>query len=85
MRGPEQGGTGRVADQELARIGQRSRASREVARLTLHFKASIPRSWRNDGESPARFIATGTLPKKFRAMMHGRVAEAAPGPKRVSR
>jgi transcriptional regulator with XRE-family HTH domain len=52
---------------------------------TLHFKASIPHSWRNDGDTPARFIVTGTLPKKFRAMMHGRVANAAPGPQRDSR
>jgi len=65
------------------RVGEREFALR--AGDTLHFKASLPHAWRNDGEAPARFIVTGTLPKKFRAMMHGRVADAAPGPQRVSR
>ncbi len=44
---------------------------------TLHFKASLPHRWRNDGDAPARFTVTGTLPRKFRAVMHGRVARAA--------
>jgi transcriptional regulator with XRE-family HTH domain len=65
------------------RVGDREFALR--AGDTLHFKASMPHSWRNDGESPARFTVTGTLPKKFRAMMHGRVAKAAPGLKRIAR
>ena len=52
---------------------------------TLHFKASIPHAWRNDGEAPARLIVTGTLPKKFRAMMHGRVPHAAADNQRASR
>ena len=36
---------------------------------SLHFKASIPHSWRNDGETPARFTITGTLPRKLRAAL----------------
>ncbi len=36
---------------------------------SLHFKASIPHFWRNDGATPARFTLTGTLPKKFRAAL----------------
>lgn len=65
------------------RVGDREFVLR--AGDTLNFKARIPHSWRNDGDAPTRFIVTGTLPKKFRAMMHGRVADAAPGPQRVSR
>jgi transcriptional regulator with XRE-family HTH domain len=44
---------------------------------TLHFKASIPHHWRNDSQAPTRFTVTGTLPNKFRAAMHGRVALAS--------
>lgn len=36
---------------------------------SLHFKASIPHFWRNDGDSPARFTVTGTLPRKFRVAL----------------
>ena len=42
---------------------------------TLHFKATIPHSWRNDGDCPARFTVTGTLPERFRALMQGRLAQ----------
>ena len=52
---------------------------------TLHFKASIPHSWRNDGDVAARFTVTGTLPRKFRAVMHERVAGAAGAPARAPR
>jgi transcriptional regulator with XRE-family HTH domain len=41
---------------------------------TLHFKASLAHAWRNDGEVPARFTVTGTLPQQFRAVMQARVA-----------
>ena len=44
---------------------------------TLHFKASLPHSWRNDGESVARFTVTGTLPRKFRAVMQRRLSGVA--------
>ncbi len=40
---------------------------------SLHFKASIPHFWRNDGDSPARFIVTGTLPRKFRAALRQQI------------
>lgn len=43
---------------------------------TLHFKASLPHSWRNDGSAEARFVVTGTLPQKLRALIHDRVASA---------
>jgi transcriptional regulator with XRE-family HTH domain len=65
------------------RVGEREFALR--AGDTLHFKASIPHAWRNDGDAVARFIVTGTLPKKFRAVMHGRVANASASPQRESR
>jgi transcriptional regulator with XRE-family HTH domain len=41
---------------------------------TLHFKAAIPHSWRNEGQEPAVFTVTGTLPRQFRAVMRGRLA-----------
>jgi transcriptional regulator with XRE-family HTH domain len=41
---------------------------------SLHFKASIPHSWRNDGKAPTRFTLTGTLPEIFRGLMQQRVA-----------
>ncbi len=45
----------------------------------LHFKASIPHFWRNDGDAPARFTVTGTLPRHFRAAMQRRLAVVAEG------
>ena len=44
---------------------------------TLHFKASIPHSWRNEGDSPTQFTVTGSFPRKFRELMSGRVASIA--------
>jgi transcriptional regulator with XRE-family HTH domain len=41
---------------------------------TLHFKASIPHSWRNDSAAATIFTITGSLPQKFRALMQERVA-----------
>jgi transcriptional regulator with XRE-family HTH domain len=41
----------------------------------LHFKASIPHSWRNAGKAVARFTVTGTLPGEFRALIRSRVAK----------
>jgi len=41
---------------------------------TLHFKAAIPHSWRNEGAALARFTITGTLPHKFRALLQSRVS-----------
>lgn len=41
---------------------------------SLHFKASAPHFFRNDGENEARFLITGTTPHRFRAAMQGRVA-----------
>ena len=40
---------------------------------SLHFKASIPHAWQNDGRSAARLLIVGTLPKLFRAAMRGRL------------
>jgi len=51
---------------------------------TLHFKASRPHSWRNDGESPVRFTVTGTFPQKLRALLSGRVAANGRGGRRGS-
>jgi transcriptional regulator with XRE-family HTH domain len=47
---------------------------------SLHFKASIPHSWRNDGRSVARFTVTGNRPREFRALLHERVARATDRP-----
>jgi transcriptional regulator with XRE-family HTH domain len=41
---------------------------------SLHFKATIPHFWRNDGKSLARFTITGTLPRKFRAAFRRQMA-----------
>jgi transcriptional regulator with XRE-family HTH domain len=40
---------------------------------SLHFKAHLPHSWCNRGRREARFILTGTLPAKFRAMIRSRI------------
>jgi transcriptional regulator with XRE-family HTH domain len=50
---------------------------------TLHFKASIPHFWRNDGDSPARFCITGTLSQKLRAILHKRAAHASRAERRA--
>jgi transcriptional regulator with XRE-family HTH domain len=41
---------------------------------SLHFKASLPHSWRNDTSRLARFTITGTLPRKLRAALRRRAA-----------
>ncbi len=43
---------------------------------SLHFRASIPHSWYNDGSEPACFTITGTLPPIFRSVMQSRVPRA---------
>ncbi len=43
---------------------------------TLHFKASIPHSWHNTGESLTQFTITSTKPLMFRALMQGLAANA---------
>jgi transcriptional regulator with XRE-family HTH domain len=43
----------------------------------LHFKASIPHSWRNESRSAAQFTITGTLSKEIRSLLHQRLAKAA--------
>jgi transcriptional regulator with XRE-family HTH domain len=40
---------------------------------SLHFRASIPHRWRNDGDEVARFTVTGTVPPSVRAAVHGRL------------
>jgi transcriptional regulator with XRE-family HTH domain len=47
---------------------------------SLHFKANLPHSWRNDGRAIVRFTIMGTLPKELRALLHRRVAQAAQRP-----
>ena len=46
---------------------------------SLHFKAHLPHSWRNQSRREARFTVTGTLPAKFRAMIRsqGRAGSSA--------
>ena len=43
---------------------------------SLHFRASIPHSWCNNGATPAKFTITGTLPLLFRSLMQSRVPSA---------
>ena len=45
---------------------------------SLHFKASIPHFWRNDGRSSARFTIAGTVPRKFRAALRRQMDSLAP-------
>jgi transcriptional regulator with XRE-family HTH domain len=44
---------------------------------TLHFKASAPHSWRNDGRLPARFLILGTVPEALRGALHDSVRRPA--------
>ena len=44
---------------------------------SLHFKASIPHAWRNDGPEPARFLVMGTVPTALRAALHTRLEAGA--------
>ena len=46
---------------------------------TLHFKARVPHSWRNESRGVARFTVVGTLPAKLRALLRHRVGEAREG------
>jgi transcriptional regulator with XRE-family HTH domain len=43
---------------------------------SLHFRASIPHSWYNDGPELTRFTVTGTMPLLFRILMQSRVSAA---------
>jgi len=45
---------------------------------SLHFRASIPHCWYNDGTGVARFTVTGTLPLLFRGLMQSRVPTSPP-------
>ena len=60
------------------RLGDREHAV--AAGDSLHFDASIPHSWRNDGPAVARFTITGNRSREFRALLHERVARAADRP-----
>lgn len=60
------------AGELLFRIGGREHRLR--AGDSLHFKASAPHAWRNDSPAWARFLVTGTLARRFREVMQGRVA-----------
>jgi len=53
------------------RIGEQE--YRLIAGDSLHFRASIPHSWYNDGSERARFTLTGTLPLQFRLVMQSHV------------
>jgi transcriptional regulator with XRE-family HTH domain len=48
---------------------------------SLHFRASHPHRWRNDGPGAARFLYVGTLPVAVRAAIQARLARVrAPAP-----
>jgi transcriptional regulator with XRE-family HTH domain len=59
------------------RVGDQSH--RLEAGDTLHFKASIPHSWHNDGKNSTQFTITSTVPLTFRALMQSQAANAAGG------
>lgn len=40
---------------------------------SLHFKAALPHSWRNDGDVRARFLVVCDFPGKMRAALHRRI------------
>jgi transcriptional regulator with XRE-family HTH domain len=40
---------------------------------TLHFKANLPHSWRNDGRAVTVFTITGTLPRKLREALNAQI------------
>ncbi|MEE8556542.1 MAG: XRE family transcriptional regulator [Myxococcota bacterium] len=44
---------------------------------SLHFKAVLPHSWRNAGDSPARFVIIGTVPARSRGVLQRRLAAVA--------
>jgi transcriptional regulator with XRE-family HTH domain len=44
---------------------------------SLHFRASIPHAWRNDGAEVARFTVTGTVPPSVRAAVQDRLRRLA--------
>lgn len=40
---------------------------------TLHFKANIPRQWRNSGDTTARFLIAGNFPRGLRSKLHKQI------------
>lgn len=46
---------------------------------SLHFKASLPHSWLNEGRSTATFTVTGTLPGRLRTLIGGNGKRGARG------
>jgi transcriptional regulator with XRE-family HTH domain len=44
---------------------------------SLHFRANIPHSWVNYGDTTARFSLTGTMPVLFRSLMQTQIASAS--------
>jgi transcriptional regulator with XRE-family HTH domain len=42
---------------------------------SIHLKASIPHSFRNDGELPARLLVVGTVPQILREAFHAHAAD----------
>lgn len=45
---------------------------------TLHYKATLPHGWRNEGEAPTRFLIIGTLPRALRSALHARLGDQDP-------
>jgi len=39
---------------------------------SIHWKARLPHSWKNESSEPARFIIVGTLPQGMRGVLRGR-------------
>jgi transcriptional regulator with XRE-family HTH domain len=44
---------------------------------SLHFRASIPHAWCNNGDATTRFSITATMPVLFRSLMQARIASVA--------
>lgn len=51
---------------------------------TLHYKATHPHGWRNEGDVPTRFLIIGTLPRALRSALHTRLRDGSEDPSQRS-
>ena len=47
---------------------------------TLHYKATLPHGWRNNGSERTRFLIIGTLPRALRSALHTRLRDDESNP-----
>jgi transcriptional regulator with XRE-family HTH domain len=67
-----------ICEEGTVTIAVGDREIRLAAGDSLHFKATAPHAWRNDGRKPTRFLVSGTLPAQLRAAMQARAFEESP-------